>query len=311
MAKRIQLQPSRVYFDELTHTYIREDDNRILKGITGTLLRRAFPDTYADIPEDVLQHAAERGTAVHKAIEAQVQDEWFNPDLIDVVRTARELLSQRGLTVIAVEYVVTDGENYASPIDLVCTDKKGELCIVDIKTTSSRMYEHVQLQTSIYKVFLERQNPGLTAARTFCLWLRVNDGFDVLESDLFEMRPVDKEYIDHLIECDLADEVFDITRFYGNLPTTLRDAEEYMKALDQLLKEKKEEYDKIKSGLLALMSERDIKSFDSGRTKLTRVLPQVRTSFDTEAFKKDHPDLYDEYMTKVVVTKESLRITYN
>lgn len=308
--KRPQLQPSGVYFDELTHTYLREDGTE-MKGITKTLLERAFPGTYDDIPEDVLMHAAERGTACHKAIENFIQDKWFDQSLIDVVTEATSLLRQRSLTPIEVEYVVTNGEDYASPIDIVCTDKKGNIVIVDIKTTSRKMFEHVQLQCSIYKMFFERQNPGLEVASLFCLWIHVNDDYDVLESDMFEMRPVDSEFIEHLIECDRNDTAFDITKFYGNLPAKLFDVEVYMKELDTLVREKTEELKNIKEGLLALMVEHNIKSFDNGRTRLTRVLPQQRTSFNTDKFRKDHPDLYKEYNNKVIQTKDSIRITFN
>lgn len=310
MEVSIKLNNSGVYFDELTHTYLRESDDKILKGITTTLLDRAFPDTYSGVPDDVIKHAQERGTAVHKAVESFVNDERFSDDFISVVAEASQLLRQRGLEPVATEYVVTDGENYASPIDILCLDKKKNVCIVDIKTTSKKMYEHVQLQCSIYKVFFERQNPGVPVKGLFCLWLHVNDEYDILESDLYEMEPVDSEYIEHLIECDLEDEPFLPEKFYGNLPVQLKDVEGYLQELDVLVKEKTEELKTIKEGLLAMMQENNVKSFDSGRTKLTRMMSQIRTSFDEARFKEEHPDLYKEYLTKQTKTKESIRITF-
>lgn len=305
-----KLNSSQVYFDRLTHTYLRESDDKVLKGITDTLIKRAFPSTYDGIPEEVLNHAAERGTAVHDAIESQANGMHFDPTLIDVVKAADGLLTQRKLTAIATEYIVTDGENYASPIDLLCKDKNGNLYIIDIKTTSSKMYEHVQLQCSIYRRFFEMQNPDLKIKGLMCLWMRVNDDCDVLDSDLFELEPVDDEFIDNLITCDLNGEPFSIEKFYGNLPTKLNEIEGYLKELDRLVKEKTEEYKAIKEGLLQMMSESNVKSFDSGHTKLTRVLPQTRTSFDEARFKMEQPEIYRQYITKMTTTKESIRITY-
>ena len=305
-----QLRNSNVYFDALTHTYLRESDDKVLKGITGTLIRRAFPTTYDDIPESVLQHAAARGTYCHNAIEAHVEGNGFDDALIDVVTEADKLLKSRNLSVIAIEYIVSDQENYATAIDLLCMDKNGNLYIVDIKTTSTKMYEHVQLQTSIDKMFFELQNPDLKIKGLMCMWIKVNDDWDVLDSDLFELEPVADEYISNLISCDLADEPFSIEKFYGNLPAKVGEVENYLHELDILVKEKTSEYKMIKEGLLKLMIENNVKSFDSGHTKLTRVFPQKRVSFDEERFKADHPDIYKEYQTKVATTKDSIRITY-
>lgn len=308
--KKPKLQESKVYFDRLTHTYLRESDDKVLKGITDTLIRRAFPTTYEDIPEDVLRHAAERGTYVHDAIEAHAEDMRFDPTMIDVVKESDRLLSQRKFKVIATEYIVTDGENYASPIDLLCMDKDGNLYIIDIKTTSQKMYEHVQLQCSIYKRFFEIQNLDLRISGLFCMWMHVNDGYDVLDSDLFELQPVTDEYIDNLISCDLSDETFSVEKFYGNLPAKVSEVEDYLHELDNLVREKQMEYKMIKEGLLRLMIDNNVKSFDSGHTKLTRVMPQKRVSFDEERFKSEHPDIYKDYQTKVTTMKDSIRITY-
>lgn len=306
---RPMLQPSHVYFDELTHTYLRDEDNKELKGITSTLIPRAFPGTYDDVPDDVMQHAAERGTAVHKAIEAHAEENTFDDIFLDVVAEAFVLLKAKGIEPIAVEYVVTDGENYATPIDLVCANKKGEVFIVDIKTTSSKMYEHVQLQCSICKMFFERQNPTIKVKGLYCLWLHVNDFYNVLDSDLFPLEPVNEEFIGHLMECDLADEEFDITKFYGNLPAEVKDVEKYLKELDTLVREKTDELKMIKEGLLRMMHENNVKTFDTGHTRLTRILGQKRTSFDSARFEQEHPEMFKEYL-KETTTKESIRVTF-
>ena len=65
--KEIKLKTSKVKFIEETHQYFL--GKKELKGITGTLINRAFPNTYKGIPENVLMKAAERGGMIHQAFE--------------------------------------------------------------------------------------------------------------------------------------------------------------------------------------------------------------------------------------------------
>ena len=158
-------------------------------------------------------------------------------------------------------------------------------------------------------MFFERQNPTIKVKGLYCLWLHVNDFYNVLDSDLFPLEPVNEEFIGHLMECDLADEEFDITKFYGNLPAEVKDVEKYLKELDTLVREKTDELKMIKEGLLRMMHENNVKTFDTGHTRLTRILGQKRTSFDSARFEQEHPEMFKEYL-KETTTKESIRVTF-
>lgn len=65
--KKISLNVPRVTFIEESHQYFI--GKKELKGVTGTLIKKAFPDTYKNIPESVLKKAAERGGLVHNTFE--------------------------------------------------------------------------------------------------------------------------------------------------------------------------------------------------------------------------------------------------
>lgn len=67
MTKEITLTKTKVVFNEKEHTY--HLGKKQLHGITGTLIRKAFPDTYKDIPEAILMKAAERGGMIHNSFE--------------------------------------------------------------------------------------------------------------------------------------------------------------------------------------------------------------------------------------------------
>ena len=75
----IELKKSQVVFNEENHTYHLNEVE--LQGITSTLIKRAFPDKYADVPEEVLAEAARRGTELHKEIEFR---DHFGGDVEDV-----------------------------------------------------------------------------------------------------------------------------------------------------------------------------------------------------------------------------------
>ena len=59
----IELVKSSVVFNEENHTYFLGDKQ--LSGITGMIKRQLFPDKYKEVPQYVLERAAERGTRVH------------------------------------------------------------------------------------------------------------------------------------------------------------------------------------------------------------------------------------------------------
>ena len=170
----IKLKKTKVVFDEKNHTY--HLGKKELKGITGTLIKKAFPDTYKDIPEAVLKKAAERGSMVHNSFELFCTvfgsdiSEYPNPtvELLDF----NDMLQSYGLTHVESEYLVTDGKNFASAIDGVFADGDGNIYLVDYKTTSTLHYDNVSLQLSIYAKWFEKQNPNLQVKEIVCMWFK-------------------------------------------------------------------------------------------------------------------------------------------
>lgn len=71
----IQLRDSKVLFNPEEHRYFL--NGKELQGITVLLHKHVFPQMYADIPQFVLDRAAERGTMVHESIE--LYDAGFEP----------------------------------------------------------------------------------------------------------------------------------------------------------------------------------------------------------------------------------------
>lgn len=72
-------------------------------------------------------------------------------------------------------------------------------------------------------------------------------------------------------------------------------------------KQLEEQYKAMKNKLYQLMEEYDIKKWETDRVVITRVLPGKRKSFDSTRFKKEHPELAQQYI-KVSPTTGSIRI---
>lgn len=306
--KKIILADSGVIYDPVPHTYGYK--GKELQGITGTLINRAYPkdDTYRGVSEEVLNHAAERGSACHQAVGNYYEIGMASTGFEAIVDEAKRLLESQSLTPIRFEYVVTDFEHYASPIDIVCVNEKNEICIVDMKYTAKLHYEQVTLQTSIYKRFFHLVNPKLQAKRLYVLWTHTNDDHEVKESGIYELTPVEDGFIDDLIKADIEDKAFDITKYYGAVPAAVSKVEDYVAQLAALVKEKAEELDSIKDGLCKLMIDNGVKQYEGFRIKLTTVTPEPRKSFDSKAFQADHPDLYKQYC-KTANVQPSVRLT--
>lgn len=301
-----QLNQSPVVFNATAHTY--KLGEKYLKGVTTTLVRRAYPNTYqrpVGLPEEVWQNilngAKAKGTAAHQAIE--LYEDLGIASEIPEVKNYIAIRDDNGFMNLATEYVVSDEEHYASAIDHVWfQEETGEIYLIDIKHTAEVHYPDVTCQLSVYKRFFEKQNPHLKVSGIALLWLRDE------KSEFKLLKPMADEVLDALIEADLKDETFDIQQHYGDLPVKFANAEEQIAMLKLEIDEKKKQYEELTSGLFALMSRYGVTKFTGQRIQLTVTKPSKRDGFDMECFKADHKELWEDYKTTVNV-KPSLRIT--
>ena len=302
----LALSKSPVHFDKELHKYTL--DGKELSGITSTLIVRAYPDTYtcpSGMDEErwhaTLQDAAMRGTAVHEAIELYDDLGIVTPD-IQEVEDYITMMCREELIHEASEYIVSDEEHYATAIDKVYTDGDGNIVLADIKCTSTLHHENVTLQLNICKRFFELQNPDLHVDRLVCLW------FHNGTSRCVACGMLEDAMIDDLIAADIADAAFDVTAYYGGLPMRVADVEDEIIRIERAAKELKQKSDDLKAGLLSLMDEHNIKSYETSRIKLTRVLPSKKKVFDAKRFQQEHGDLYESYQEEKE-TSSSLRLT--
>lgn len=78
-------------------------------------------------------------------------------------------------------------------------------------------------------------------------------------------------------------------------------------SLEMQIKELKQVQDEIKAEIQREMEEQNIIKLDTPDVSITYVQPSDRETFDTTKFKKEHADIYDEYV-KMSPVKASVRI---
>lgn len=299
--KEIKLKKTKVVFDEAAHTY--HLGKKELSGITGTLIKRAFPDTYKDIPEAVLKKAAERGGMIHNAIE--LLNTVFGSDINQYPSPPQELrdfcdmTAQYDLHHVESEYLVTDGKYFASAIDGVFADGEGNIYLVDYKTTSTLHYNNVSLQLSIYARWFERQNPKLHVKELVCMWFK--DG----KSKFQPLPRVSDEKIDELIDAYLKND--DTYQYVVDVPQEFSELEQEYRLLTARMEALKQRQDTIKEQLMKFMETNKQASIKTTYGSYSYVAASTRKTFDTKLFKDTEPDHY-EYYLKEVETKPSIRI---
>ena len=85
------------------------------------------------------------------------------------------------------------------------------------------------------------------------------------------------------------------------------EASKEIQKLELAIKELKKREDEIKATLLEEMTEGDVIKIEDDNLIVTKVDSYDCEKFDSKAFRKDHPDLYDEYI-RISTVKPSIRI---
>lgn len=302
--KKISLNVPKVTFIEETHQYFI--GKKELKGVTGTLIKKAFPDTYKNIPESVLKKAAERGGLVHNTFETFCSI--FDADIKQYPNPTEELQAFHSMLVaydlhyVASEYLVTDGENFASAIDGIFADSEGNIYLVDYKTTATLHYDNVSLQLSIYAKWFEEQNPDLKVKEIVCMWFKNG------QSKFQPLQRVADYQIDDLINAYLADDTD--YQYKVEVPEQFSALEQEFRLITARVDALKIKQDELKEKIMKMMEDNKQKSIKTQFASYSYVAATTKKTFDTKLFKDTEPEHY-EYYLKDTTTKPSIRIKLN
>ena len=287
----MELVKSPVIFDPEAHTYSLPEGTRF-QGITGMLRRQLFPDEYRDVPQHILDRAAERGHAVHQLCEL-VDDLGITPDNPEA-QAYIKLKADLGLDHLCSEYIVSDEKYFASPIDKVYRDGEDTFTLADIKTTYKLNEEYVRWQLSVY--LFELQNPGAKISRLLALWLR--DG----HASGYPMERIPSEIVIGLLDAEREGRQFvNPLAVPCNLPEKYRQMEQQIAEIDRQAKYWAEQKKVLMDGIMREMVLAGAYSWEGDGIRLTRRKESIREDFDKKRLKDEHPDIYAAYIKETPV----------
>lgn len=296
-----------VYFDSITHTYLMGD--KILQGVTTLMRKHGLSTDYSGIPDHILKNAAERGTAVHKAIENYINGKSYEDCLVeagdhyDFVANALKEYIKLKIPASTAEYLVSDNEMVATSIDIVMTDYS----LADVKTTSQLDEESLRWQLSIGKFLFEKQT-GIKVPHLYGIHIRE-------KGKKIKVEPIPREEVERLFECEKngtkytqPKDVIVAKILQGSELIELIDLEKTYSELDAKLQKAKDERDEFRKRFYDLMKEHGVDKVEGENITITRTASYTKNNFNSKQLQKDDPKLYKKYLTTSNV-KGSLRVT--
>lgn len=287
-----------------------------LTGVTTILKDVIYRDKYTGIDEAVLRNAADRGTAIHEAVQAYMMgvdyelDPYLQPYELDA-RVAWDAWTNNpacaGLVAEAVEYLVSDCKEIASKIDVVRQVADDKFAIADIKTTYQVDIEYVSWQLSVYKYLFERQNPNSEVVQMQVFWYNRREKMWRLD-DIPDKGTAE---VERLLDAWRKGE------FWGmpmpadtEYPAPLLNIGQMYAEMEQAVKDATAKRDEFRDRMLAAMTDAGIEQVKAEGFTCSLVGESERKGFDYKRMIKEHPDLADmfgEYETTTKV-KPSIRI---
>lgn len=163
--------PPRIRFQEEPHLYFV--DGLELPSVSA-IMRPLSEQYYANLNSAVVQNAAERGKAVHRAIEdfEKMGVVPIDPELVNYWKSYVVAKKLHDIKPIDIEKMLTNGV-FCGTLDQIAL-VKGALCIVDLKATSAINTILLEVQLAGY-LELARAN-GYEITQTYVLHLK-KDGF--------------------------------------------------------------------------------------------------------------------------------------
>lgn len=225
---------------------------------------------------------------------------------------------------VATEYIVTDG-NFASAIDFVWElGNTGKVILVDGKCTSKPNFEKTGWQLSIYKAWFEAQNPGIEVVGCFMLWFPMRKYSSCIQlynlgsyiKDAFEVKALldcERFGIDYVERTDPFEYVEERNAVQNFADSQLalymtEDEAQFLIRMETAVKKIEERREAIRERVKQTMLDAGIKIAEAPGIRVTVTPPTSSTSFDSAKFKKDYPELYNQY-TKESKRSASIRIT--
>ena len=301
-----------VFFEPLTHTYLLGEKE--LTGVTTLLQKHHLMPDYSNIPDAVLNKAAEKGTALHKRIEDFDNGETFFQD--EFIEQYLAVCQQNGLKFLVNELLVSDEELVASMIDGVYEGSKPDTVIlVDYKSTYKIHWRALSWQLSVYRTLFERQFPGIKVEALKVLWL---DKKEESVKGLYPVEPIPEEEVQALFEAERNGQVYVDLNDTPDLGEVLAPEEadalvanaSKIAELEKALKTLKDADTAIRQKLLDYMTENNIAEIACPGGSFKVKAGYTRTGVDSKKLREMFPSVAARVETTTTV-KPSLTFNPN
>lgn len=87
-----------------------------------------------------------------------------------------------------------------------------------------------------------------------------------------------------------------LIRYVNNTPLLNPEVASQLAEFERMAKEIKAKQDELKKQILEQMEIHGILKIETGELTISYIAPTSRETFDSKSFRKDNPDLYDEYV---------------
>jgi len=239
------------------------------------------------VPKFVLDKAAAKGTDVHRNCELCASG--FAPAQPDE-DTLAFINATKEVHWAAVEYLVTDRENFASAIDLVSTDD----ILWDIKHTRELDREYLSWQLSIYAVFYETQTSrkvkGLKA-------LHVRDG----NCKVVDIERKKDEDVKALLAAAAVGGMWLKPTVELDDLTDARALKAEIVKLKATIEAKEKQLSELVAPVFVKMVTNGQSKFENNGLQLAIKAASTRTGLDAKRLKAEQPDIYEKYKTTTSV----------
>lgn len=291
----MQLTKSQVIFNQELHTYTL--NGLQLQGITGMLGRQLFPSKYSNVPQSVIDKAANRGSFIHEVCE--LADDLGISHESEEAKNYNALKALYGLRYEASEYLVSDNEHFASCIDKVYRESDYEFSLGDIKTTYQLDKEYVRWQLSIYAYLFEMQNQGCKVVRLFAIWLRGNT------RELVFVDRIPDNVIANLMAAEIRGLQFinpySVPVGSNNLPAKYQEMEKSIIEINEQAKYWTDKKKELTEEIMKEMVSAGIYNWKGESLQFIRKKDSIRKEFDKKSFERDYPQLYNQYLKETPV----------
>lgn len=213
---------SNIEFIESEHKYIVTEGGTSFTPPSVTTYISEINPEYNNIPPEILEKAATRGSKVHSYIE-----QFLKKDTIPLVDSQEAMMAMCGINklfrhgtygIFSEQPVVYEFEGmplFAGTVDCVAI-LDGKITLIDFKTTAQLHDYSLKLQLSAYKMAIEQMFPAMHIECCECLWVPFTEGKEVY-TKFVPVEPLkEKEIIDLFSRTHLGQETIKKEDLYEN-----------------------------------------------------------------------------------------------